>query len=72
MLPNVLRSLLDRSDDSARHIKDPRIQLAGLGVNKEERSSVGVDKLLCLVHDLENESVHAHHLLEYGPKMPGI
>lgn len=30
-------------------------------------SPVCIDQLLCLVHDLDDEGVHADHLLEDGP-----
>ena len=35
------------------------------GVHQEEGGAVCIDQLLRLVHDLEDQSVHAHHLLEY-------
>ena len=46
----------------------PGVQLLVLIVNQEERSSVSIHQLLCLVHDLDYEGVHADHLLEDGPE----
>ena len=46
----------------------PGIQLVVFIVHQKERSSVSIDQLLCLVHDLHYEGVHADHLLEDGPE----
>ena len=45
----------------------PCVQLAVLVVHQEEGGAVSIDQLLGLVHDLQDQSVHADHLLEYRP-----
>ena len=45
----------------------PGVQLAVLVVHQEEGGAVSIDQLLGLVHDLQDQSVHADHLLEYCP-----
>ena len=47
----------------------PGVQLVVLVVHQKEGGAVGVDQLLCLVHDLQDQSVHADHLLEYRPAL---
>ena len=45
----------------------PGVQLTVLVVHQEEGGAVSIDQLLGLVHDLQDQSVHADHLLEYRP-----
>ena len=45
----------------------PGVQLVVLVVHQEEGGAVSIDQLLGLVHDLQDQSVHADHLLEYRP-----
>ena len=45
----------------------PGVQLAVLVVHQEERGAVSIDQLLGLVHDLQDQSVHADHFLENRP-----
>ena len=45
----------------------PGVQLVVLVVHQEEGGAVSLDQLLCLVHHLQDQSVHADHLLEYRP-----
>ena len=45
----------------------PGVELTVLVVHQEEGGAVSIDQLLGLVHDLQDQSVHADHLLEYRP-----
>ena len=45
----------------------PGVQLVVFVVHQEEGGAVSLDQLLCLVHHLQDQSVHADHLLEYRP-----
>ena len=45
----------------------PGVQLAVLVVHQEEGGAVSIDQLLCLAHHLQDQGVHADHLLEYRP-----
>ena len=47
------------------NIEDPGVNLIASVVDQEERSSVSIDQPLSLVHHLDNQCVHADHLLEY-------
>ena len=60
--------LSDCGHVAARHVEYPGVQLTSLGVDQEQGGAVGIDQLLCLVHYLQDQSVHAHHLLEYRPE----
>ena len=46
----------------------PCKKLISPAVHQKEGGSIRVDKLLSLVHDLDDQCVHADHLLEDGPR----
>ena len=66
-LPDLRPGLTDCGHVAARHVEYPGVQLSGLWIHQEEGGAVSIDQLLGLVHDLQDQSVHADHLLEYRP-----